>query len=857
MKRVRVVSARVAAIAAFGALSVACPNQADVTPMIHVTPGAAARAWLMSRGKAPDSPENSVHPTRISILKPGSELGGPNAMGKAGDLLIENDEVAFVIDQLGPGSGFEQGGGNVIDAADAVVRKDELGQLFTFFGEFPRQAVYEKISSSVKDGVGVVVASGRELRDPNLFVTTVYSLRPNDRALLIETTVENRGTNPSGKIGLGDAVQWGAAEKFAPGQQPGFKGPTKTAFLGGVGKSVSYALTSTDGDIEAVNGSSWSDTFQRRDVTLQPLEKVHYARVLIVGARPDTSSLVAELTKTAGGQVGSLSIDLEGPGKVKVPAESGVHVSLLQKGNEVLTIAPSGTALDAELPPGDYDVAYGGGAGRSAVGALEHVHVEAAKTAHTTLKVSESAKLDLACTSEGASAMPCKITFEGLETTKDPNFGVASAAGPAKNQVTTATGKVDALPLSPGKYRITASRGPEYTLVQKEMTIAPGERGAFSAELKRVVDTGSYLGCDFHQHSMLGADAPTSTRDRVISNVAEGVDVAVASEHNMVADLMPYVHELHVEGDLVEIPGDEITSDAALVPWGHMNVFPLVPDLAKPRQGAIDPTKPPKDVFDAAAKIPYPHVVQLNHPRAWNIGYFDIAKFDPKTGTGGVPWYDDRFDAIEIWNGRNVESRDKVRADYFSLLLHGHVLTATANTDTHGVVGQEAGYPRTYVRVSDASRPLAWNDARTTDLVKGIVETRDTILTNGPFLKVDVNGAGIGGIATAKNGLVRVHVVVQAAPWVSVDHVGVALASGATTEKDVTPKPNAKGAMEASADFSIPIRKDDAIVIYAKGDKPLTPVLSGTPQEIAPYAMTGAIWIDANGDGTALGRKKK
>lgn len=849
--------ARLATIAALGALCAACPNQADITPMIHVTPGAAARAWLMSRGKAPDAPENIVHPARISILRPGTELGGPNAMGKPGDLLLENDEVAFVIDQLGPGSGFEQGGGNVIDAADAVVRKDELGQIFTFFGDFPRQAVYEKISSSVKDGVGVIVASGKELRDPNLFVTTVYSLRPNDRALLIETTVENRGTNPSGKLGLGDAVQWGAAEKVAPGQPDGFKGPTKTAFIGGVGKSVSYALTSTDGGIEAVNGSSWSDTFQRRDVILQPLEKVHYARVLIVGARPDTSSLVAELTKTAGGKVGSLSLDLVGPGKVKVPAESGVRIALLQKGSEVLTIAPSGTALDAELPPGDYDVAYSGGAGRSSVGPLEHVHIEAAKTAHATLEVTESAKLDLACTSEAGAPMPCKLTFEGLEGTKDPDFGVGSAAGPAKNQVTTATGKVEALPVSPGKYRLTASRGPEYALVQKEITVGPGERGSFSAPLKRVVDTGSYLGCDFHQHSMLGADAPTSTLDRVISNVAEGVDVAVASEHNTVADFMPFVHELHMEGELVEIPGDEITSDAALVPWGHMNVFPLVPDHALPRQGALDPTKPPKEVLDQAAKIPYPHVVQLNHPRAWSIGYLDLAKFDPKTGTAAAPWYDDRFDAIEIWNGRNVESRDKVRADYFSMLLHGHVLTATANTDTHGVVGQEAGYPRTYVRVADAHRPLAWNEQRTSDLVKGILETRDTILTNGPFLKVDVNGAGIGGIATAKNGSIRIHVVVQAAPWVSIDHVGFALASGPTSEKDITAKRNAKGAMEATADFSLVIKKDDAIVVYVKGDKPLTPVLSGAPQEIAPYAMTGAIWIDANGDGVSLGRKKK
>ena len=62
-----------------------------------------------------------------------------------------------------------------------------------------------------------------------------------------------------------------------------------------------------------------------------------------------------------------------------------------------------------------------------------------------------------------------------------------------------------------------------------------------------------YLACDFHQHTMLGVDAPTTTRDRVIGNVAEGVEVAVASEHNIVADLEPIVRELGLADRLVEI----------------------------------------------------------------------------------------------------------------------------------------------------------------------------------------------------------------------------------------------------------------------------------------------------------------
>jgi hypothetical protein len=99
-----------------------------------------------------------------------------------------------------------------------------------------------------------------------------------------------------------------------------------------------------------------------------------------------------------------------------------------------------------------------------------------------------------------------------------------------------------------------------------------------SAALRRVVDTSGYVSTDFHQHTILSADAPVGTRDRVLANVAEAVEVAVASEHNVVADLGPLVRELGMSRYLVSIAGDELTTDASKKPWGHANVFPLAVD---------------------------------------------------------------------------------------------------------------------------------------------------------------------------------------------------------------------------------------------------------------------------------------
>jgi len=54
--------------------------------------------------------------------------------------------------------------------------------------------------------------------------------------------------------------------------------------------------------------------------------------------------------------------------------------------------------------------------------------------------------------------------------------------------------------------------------------------------------------------------------------------------------------------------------------------------------------------------------------------------------------------------------------------------------------------------------------------------------------------------------------------------------------------------------FTLRAPKDDAFVVLASGATPMTPVLSGDTHEIAPHALTGAIWIDADGDGKSLSR---
>lgn len=837
----------------FVVLLSACPEPTSGTPQIHVSPGAAQRMDMIPSKRAKKQPSANAR-AHVHAMKKGEELGGPNATGRAGDFVLENDEVVFVIDGLGGGGGFAESGGNLIDAADAHARQDELGQLFSYFGTFPRQGVYTKIDAKEEsDGSAIVVSRGHELYEPTLEVETVYRLTGSDRALLMTTTIANTGTTKQEGLGLGDAIQWGGAEKFAPGKAVGFHGPSRGPFLGGIGRFTSYAITSTDGDIAAVSGGAWSDTEQKTGVALGPGEKVTYDRVFVVGERADAASVITELTRASGGAVGAIGITLvDAKGKPVTPAPGSKVVVSTPSGQDVMSIVAAGGAFGGEVPPGDWRVTYAPSAGRRGDGTKATALVRADKLANVTLAVSDVGTLVAGCQTKD----PCKITVEGIDGTPTPELGPAHVASAARNQLFAAEA-AQTIAIAPGRYRLTASRGPEFALETSDVTISAGSSTSWLAILARVVDTSGYVATDFHQHTMMSADAPVSTADRVRSSAVEGVEVAVATEHNVVADLEPVVKELGLDRFLVELPGDEITTDANKHAWGHANVYPLSPRDDQPRGGAFPVLgKTAKEVFADVRARGGSRVLQVNHPRSGKNGYFDQLGFDPKKGTASDPGYDGVFDAIEVWNGRDLGQRAKVLDDFLALLRTSHPVTPVGDTDTHGIVGQEAGYPRTYVRVTKDDAFETWDQARTDDLVKGVKERRDVVLTNGPFLRVSANGAPIGGVARAKGGRVDVKIHVEVAPWVVVDTLEIKVAGDAKPPKAIplTTTKLPSGALGADVTTSLAATKDDACVVVVSGTKPLRPVLSGDDREIAPWAMSGPIWIDADGDGKSLGR---
>lgn len=112
--------------------------------------------------------------------------------------------------------------------------------------------------------------------------------------------------------------------------------------------------------------------------------------------------------------------------------------------------------------------------------------------------------------------------------------------------------------------------------------------------------------------------------------------------------------------------------------------------------------------------------------------------------------------------------------------------------------------------------------------------------------------------ASGKRGRAR-RTLTPSTAFASVDHAELRLAASgkAVSAPSVvlTPRQSAPRALEADALFTIRASADDAFVVIVSGGKPMRPMLSGDDEELTPWAMSGAIWIDANGDGKSLARE--
>jgi hypothetical protein len=181
--------------------------------------------------------------------------------------------------------------------------------------------------------------------------------------------------------------------------------------------------------------------------------------------------------------------------------------------------------------------------------------------------------------------------------------------------------------------------------------------------------------------------------------------------------------------------------------------------------------------------------------------------------------------------------------DWFALLNHGHIVTATGNSDTHHLDHNIGGYPRNYVRVQEDQPQLlkAFEVPRA-------VKAHRSFFTTAPFVQLTVGGAAIGDVARGQRGKgLRAEIQVQAAPWVSVSTVTLYVNGQEAKRWTVPPSTNS---VRFKDGIDVQLDRDGWVVARVDGDKPLSPVVGDqTHFDVRPLALTNPVFVDVDGNG--------
>jgi len=745
----------------------------------------------------------------------------PGAYGRAGDLVLESKPFGVLTFATSPDApGHKPIRGALVDVG--VDGEDRTDPLLSWRPAWRGAdgSLHVGPMDSV-DEIDCQGARGVHVGGDIDAVRVDTSVCPTDSGY--RATTSARGL-PDG-ASLADEVNLGASQALAEGTAARWDGERASAFFGASEGKIGWLIEAPQMRVIGHHvrvGEQW----------FQGLVTLRYPGTLALRTFRVIAGDALDLLDQVAGPARRVHVAIDGqPGSVAVLDQDGrplANGAFAATGRELTIPAGVGAALAL------YDV-DGVEAGRATIDASLDSLVR---------KPPPRAEISFRYVDGTGAALPVHVIFRGLGGTPDP-APVASAGTFAGGRSLYLVDGTGAVALPPGRYRVTASHGPRFTLATEEVLVHAGDAPLVKGTLRDVFPLAEWTAGDFHLHAAPSPDSPVTLDARVASLVCEGIDLAVATDHNRMTDYGPSVDRLGARSRIVTVIGDEITSYGKHL-WGHFNAYPLAVTADAPEAAALPYYDlEPAEILRAAHEggVQGERIVQVNHARmAPSIGYFDLVHLDAKTGRADAS-FSDAFEALEVFNGFSITTPADVRAgavDLVALARRGLRVAATGNSDSHHLLYEEAGYPRTYVHV--ARDPIATRKDRVLDAIR----RRDTTVSSGPLVELTVDGAPIGSVVVPNAWhFVRAHVRVTAPAWVPVEHVEIWHDDTVAFRAEVT-RPAVDGVrFETDVPLAFPV--DGTVLAWATADTPLPDVL--------PYAnarsigFTGLVYVDANGDG--------
>jgi hypothetical protein len=438
--------------------------------------------------------------------------------------------------------------------------------------------------------------------------------------------------------------------------------------------------------------------------------------------------------------------------------------------------------------------------------------------------------------------LPARITIVNSD-------GALQALGPSSGDqlavragvVYTADGHAR-IHLPAGHYTIYAGRGFEYSLARAELNIGAAEMVERTLTIRREVATPGYVTCDTHIHTLThSGHGDASIAERMITLAGEGIELPIATDHNVQIDYEPHATLLGVRQYFTPVVGNEVTTTL-----GHFNVWPTttsarVPDFKQKSWSAI---------FDRVFATPGVKIAVLNHARDLHGA---TRPFGPKLFNAAIGENIDgwpmRFNAMEIINSGATQT-DPLRLvhDWIALLNRGYSVTPVGSSDSHDVSRYIVGQGRTYIRADD-------HDPATIDIaavVDNFLAGR-VLVSYGLLVDMTVDDKyRVGDLAQFVGDQVNVELRVAAPSWSKATQLRLYANGGLLKTLDFS------NSTTSSHQLKIDRPKHDVhLVAVATGPGITSPYWpTAKPYQPAspdwePYtlAVAGPIWLDADGDG--------
>lgn len=764
---------------------------------------------------------------------------GKEADGIRGDFVLRSDKVEALISQNAPlrranmSTFYGPTGVTPGCLYDLTLRGANNDQLICYGPCGHGEVSYVKIVPTKEASEAIVESVTTAAKNEGVFKRHEYRVKDGVQGIFITTTLRNETDKPQ-KVGTksdftrfentgmtSDGIFW--VDAINPAHKCGY----------------------------AVSGLKLTGIDKLEDnIELAPKQEVTIARFLAIGTSP--AQAVGELRAVKGGTLETVSgrlTDAKG-------ASVATATILVPEGKGTIPAYP-----DAE---GNFILKLPSKETELVIDDLGRTPVKASFASGKATQLPPAAGIRFAITGEDGKPLPCKAHFEPLDEKADKlNLGPKHRAHGCVDQYHSENGHFTQQ-LPAGKYKVVVVRGPEFSHLEKEVTLEQGKTVDFTGTLKRLVDTKGWISSDFHNHSTPSGDNVCDTDGRLINLAVEHIEFAPTTEHNRLYDWEPMIKELGLAPYIKTVKGMELTGSRQ-----HFNAFPFEPDPLLQDGGAPVWNDDPRITALTLRRWQGERAdrwIQFNHPDLSNMfvdrdgdgvedgGFVGVGELIDGTETENGPGTDILADSpfkLSRPKGSLAMKASPVREFVWRQLLNqGLRVTAVGVADAHSVYGNGVGCWRGYIPCStDDPAKIDWAE------LSPRVKKGNLVLSTGPFLEVTTQNGKIAGDDDRAIGGIDLKVRVQCTDWMDIDRVQVLVNSRADTKLNFTrashPKMFQDGVVKFDQTIHVPLQKDAHLIVVAIDEDGDQKTCFGTSDyaKMRPCAYNNPIYVDADGNG--------